>query len=419
VAGILLLLLLFAPTAAAAPFTIAWAIPKRLRVKLYENRKAVSIGVGIVSALLALPGAMDWFRLTGEFENESTMRLRNIAIFASFVGLTSFAASYRVAKLAFFKSLAAITADPVLPMPFAESALARAELSPGAPMPRTTPDDEGTLTARRKGPALDRIVRVVRTVLGLIAIFLWFGHDLLGSIQDEVMIAVLSGIAVASVIRRARSTADARHARRAGAPRSMRDAAAQNGWSYCVPADARVVRLLGEPFIPLNEKEPPLYPYSLLGSIDGRVGWVVEQHTHLRTINPIGLAVDVSSAHAIGLWLPGVQLPLVEVNADELVRLVNAPVGTKLELESFNRSVLAWGSDPRTTTAILHPRMMQIILRGLPDGARLEFRGERVLMHRRGKAMPHTLPNDLTFLCTVAHALPTWLLREMSAAHVS
>lgn len=164
----------------------------------------------------------------------------------------------------------------------------------------------------------------------------------------------------------------------------------------------------------VHEKEPPLYTASVIGAASGRMVWLVEQHAHSRTVDWFGLAFGVSSAHVTGLWLPGVLLDHVEVTDVESARPGFRLSATKLELEAFNRNLCAWGADRRTTTAILHPRMMQLVLAGLPFGARLVFHRDSVVLHRSGRALPHRLDSDVEFLCRVADLLPLWLLREAS-----
>ena len=113
-------------------------------------------------------------------------------------------------------------------------------------------------------------------------------------------------------------------------------------------------------------------------------------------------------AHVVALHLPA-RLPRLEVTPEGFGAAVIKLAGGKdmqLELEEFNREYRVAASDERTAHAVLHPRLMERLLRADVRGRPWRIEGRWLLTWDKGRTDVARIADRLTVLGVVADAVP-------------
>ena len=119
------------------------------------------------------------------------------------------------------------------------------------------------------------------------------------------------------------------------------------------------------------------------------------------------------TAHVVALALP-TYLPTVEVTPEglgaKLVKMLGAR-DLQFESEAFNQAFRVAASDPRVGHAILHPRLMERLLRGDALGASWRIDGTWILSWESGRTDLDRLAARLGLLSAVVRGIPrhVWL----------
>ena len=113
-------------------------------------------------------------------------------------------------------------------------------------------------------------------------------------------------------------------------------------------------------------------------------------------------------AHVVALHLPA-RLPRVEVTPEGLGAAVIKLAGGKdlqLELEEFNREYRVSSHDERTAHALLHPRLMERLLRPDVRGRPWRVEGRWLVTWDKGRTDVARIADRLTLLGAIADAVP-------------
>ncbi|MFC7403509.1 hypothetical protein [Georgenia alba] len=108
--------------------------------------------------------------------------------------------------------------------------------------------------------------------------------------------------------------------------------------------------------------------------------------------------------HVISLWMPG-RLPSVELRPED------AFTGTDTEFESaaFNDAWNVRGEDARTTSDIVHPRMMERLMRPDLKDANILIEDDRIILWRRGLPDPAAIDAALPVLLDLIGLIPRFV----------
>ena len=190
----------------------------------------------------------------------------------------------------------------------------------------------------------------------------------------------------------------------------MRQVLTALGMHVQVPAGPWVRGIAPFVFAPKDSKGA-LVPWPWAGiaqTPDGRVVVVAQQ---CGRVPGSGLDGEVSRT-VCAVYLPAVQLPFVVVTGREGVPLPQLRQSVALELETFNRSLWAYGPEPQAVYALMHPRAMSEVLRTLPDGAAITFAGQSIAVHSDEPVLPVDLPSYVATAMALADLIPTYLHQQ-------
>jgi len=144
-----------------------------------------------------------------------------------------------------------------------------------------------------------------------------------------------------------------------------------------------------------------------------RAWWAVQQHARL-TERTNRLATPDRRATWM-VWLPGVRLQPVLITSRDNVGVRDWLTGSvRLESELFNKRLFAYArpGTERDAVAVLHPRMMELLLTRLPDGATLFVAEDYVCVWRDGPMHGADLCTHASLALQVADLIPGFLLNE-------
>jgi hypothetical protein len=186
----------------------------------------------------------------------------------------------------------------------------------------------------------------------------------------------------------------------------LRTWAAANGWSYLPSAPSLVDLSSGQPFGVGHSKKA----VEVLSGTYDRLS--VLSFTYRWTTGS-GKSSSAHSAHIVGVMLPA-YLPTVELTPDgfgaKLAKLVGAQ-DIQFESDEFNRAFRVASSDPQVAHAIVHPRLMERMLRDDARGAAWRIEGTWLLSWATGTTDLDRLASRLALLRTVTRSIPqhVWL----------
>lgn len=186
--------------------------------------------------------------------------------------------------------------------------------------------------------------------------------------------------------------------------------AASRGWTY-VDRDRELVRRYSGP--PFGRGSSRQAHHVLRGSHEGRPVTIFDYQYEESS----GSGSDRSTTtyrfavYAVDL---GVRTPGLVVDPENLLeRLAGRLLGTDIELESeeFNRAFRVNSPDRRFASAVLHPRMMEHLLR-LPEvGWRLE--DDAMLLVERGQFDPADVDARLDMMDSVLDLVPEFVWQDL------
>jgi hypothetical protein len=154
---------------------------------------------------------------------------------------------------------------------------------------------------------------------------------------------------------------------------------------------------------------PSVWPWVAVGALAARTVVVARQTTQVR--NRTGLTWSRTRT-VFAVRVPGASLPTVIVTGRESVPPASLPMSIDLELATFNRSLWAWGPDPRGFHDVLHPRAMEPILRDLPEGATVRFDRDRIAVYNDEPVRSDDLATYLGLMDQLADLLPSYLVQR-------
>jgi hypothetical protein len=152
---------------------------------------------------------------------------------------------------------------------------------------------------------------------------------------------------------------------------------------------------------------PSLWPWAAFGRLGGHGVVVARQQGQVR--NRSGLT-SLRARTVCALRVAGARLPRVTVAGREAIPPTALSQSIDLELHDFNRALWAWGPDARGFHAVLHPRAMGAVLRGLPDGASLRLGGDRISLVCDEPVTGPELGAYLLLLGELAALVPSFLI---------
>ncbi|GEK20307.1 DUF3137 domain-containing protein [Cellulomonas xylanilytica] len=182
--------------------------------------------------------------------------------------------------------------------------------------------------------------------------------------------------------------------------------ALRNGWTYAQSERSLVDLSRGQPF---GQGSSRRAIEVLRGTYDSRPAL---SFTYVWTTGS-GKNKSTHHAHVVALALP-TYLPTVEVTPEglgaRLAKLVGAQ-DVQLESDAFNRAYRVAARDQRTGHAILHPRLMERLLRPDALGTAWRIDGTWILSWASGTTDLDRLASRLGLLSAVARSVPrhVWL----------
>jgi hypothetical protein len=190
--------------------------------------------------------------------------------------------------------------------------------------------------------------------------------------------------------------------------------AAQRGWAYTARDDAWAERFEGAPFGLGHNRQAKNV---LQGSYDGRgfVAFDFVYHTTETTTGPNNTTSTREQSHDYSVIAisTGAAFPHLRVSPEGMVkrffgRLTNSDI--ELESEEFNRAFTVNCDDRKFATDVLHPRMMEYLLR-IPDRG-WRFSDRWLLAVRPGSHSIAELDGRLTDLDGILDLVPDFVWQQ-------
>ena len=129
-----------------------------------------------------------------------------------------------------------------------------------------------------------------------------------------------------------------------------------------------------------------------------------------------------TTTHRFAVWLVTLpsRLPGLEVRREGIFGgRVAAAFGfgdLQLESEEFNRTFRVASPDRRYATAMLHPRMMELLLARASDGMCWRIDGDVLLCWEEGRAAPEAIVPKLDVLVDVVDLVPSFVWKDYGSA---
>lgn len=177
------------------------------------------------------------------------------------------------------------------------------------------------------------------------------------------------------------------------------DLAAGKGWAYNANEPGLVDKWPGDPF---GRGEDQQATNVLRGTWDGRK-FVAFDYSY----QPFRASSGKQPRRfgVIAMQLPA-ELPFLEVEHENLLGDAFDP-GVRFESELFNRTFRVAAKDERYARALVHPRLMQLLLDRGEIGWRID--GEHLLGWYTGSHTPEDLERRLDFLARIAALVPPFV----------
>lgn len=187
---------------------------------------------------------------------------------------------------------------------------------------------------------------------------------------------------------------------------AIRTWCAQVGWTYVGSDRSLIGRWQGQPFRTGHSKR---VTELVAGPFQGRQALSFAY----RYTTGSGKSQSTVTFHVLALALPA-YLPTLELTPDGIgAKLAKTLGGQDIEFESeaFNRAWRVEARDPKFAHDVVHPRLMERLLR--PDAARLALRieGTDLLCWTLGRPRLDAIASRLQVMCAIADAVPpfVWL----------
>ena len=179
-----------------------------------------------------------------------------------------------------------------------------------------------------------------------------------------------------------------------------------SGWTYAASDRSLVDFSRGQPFgVGHSKKATEVLAgrYDRLSALSFTYRWTTGS----------GKEATTHTSHIVGVVLPA-YLPTVELTPDglgaKLAKLVGAQ-DIQFESDDFNRAFRVASSDPRVASAIVHPRLMERMLRDDARGSTWRIEGTWILSWASGSTDLDRLASRLGVLSAVVRSIPrhVWL----------
>lgn len=197
----------------------------------------------------------------------------------------------------------------------------------------------------------------------------------------------------------------------------LRLAAQQHGWTYHPHDQDRLDRRF--PYARLLRASEKGAVVSAR-TVDARTGawqwWMTEQRGEVRANRSAPLRTVQQTTWLV--WLPSTQLPSLRVyGRDDAAALEWAGTSLGFELEAFNRAwyVRHGPNHAAYAHAVMHPRLIELVTKAMPDGSRLTLHGDVATLTREGRLPRGELVDHAAFLLAFVNLLPTHVLLEHTA----
>lgn len=187
---------------------------------------------------------------------------------------------------------------------------------------------------------------------------------------------------------------------------ALRRWAASVGWTYVGTDRSLITRWQGQPFRTGHSKR---VSELVTGRFQGRPAMSFAY----RYTTGGGKSQSTTQFHVIALSLPA-YLPILELTPDGLgAKLAKTFGGQDLQFESeaFNSAWRVEAYDPKFAHDVLHPRLMERLLRPDATGLSLRIEGTDLLCWTLGPHRLDAVAGRLGVMCAIADAVPrfVWL----------
>ncbi|MFN2626921.1 MAG: hypothetical protein ABR520_12660 [Mycobacteriales bacterium] len=217
-------------------------------------------------------------------------------------------------------------------------------------------------------------------------------------------LALVAPVAAVRVLLRRRWRARARKVLRGLTVEAL---AAAHGWHTYVPGHPGAAsRLPGAPLLPPDTPRRDV-PITIVGRVGPWELWGLQE-----TGPPAGPRGKEFIQYAYIVWVPGTWLPTLTLRGRDDVQTAELLMGDlPLEWEDFNRLYFIESHGmSEYAHMMIHPRLMEHIFRTLPDGARLTFCNDAVVLSGPGALEVARLEDHVECVVGVADLLPRHLV---------
>jgi hypothetical protein len=187
---------------------------------------------------------------------------------------------------------------------------------------------------------------------------------------------------------------------------AMREFAATRGWTYQSSGAALVLSWTGQPFEAGDNRRAK---HVLRGTHRGRKIIAFDYFYDQR----FGRTKETYRHSVVAIELPGV-LPLLEVSYEgPMGGVVGETLGLgdlQFEHDGFNQTFRVRAANPRYGHAVIHPRMMELLIAAGDIAWRIE--GNSIVGWSRGAHEPAEIVRGLTLLDQVADLIPPFVWRD-------
>ena len=186
--------------------------------------------------------------------------------------------------------------------------------------------------------------------------------------------------------------------------------AATRGWRYLERDDSLVHRFSGAPFGRGHDRRATNV---LLGVWDGRP-MVAFDYQYDETTGTGEDRRTTTYRYSVMVLNTGAVMPALSVTPQGFVsgflgRVTNRDI--ELESEEFNEAFLVTSEHRKFASDVLHPRMMEVLLRRTDLGWR--FENDSMVSVRRGQHSPGEIEATLAHLDAVVDAIPEFVWRDV------
>lgn len=186
--------------------------------------------------------------------------------------------------------------------------------------------------------------------------------------------------------------------------------AQSNGWTLSLEDDSFALRWDGTPFdVGDHQKAKNV----LLGQWQGRQITAFDYSYQTHSTDGQGQRTTTTERYAVCAVAMPTQLPRLQVTHESVLTRLGGAIGLadiELESDDFNRAFRVTCPDPKFASDVLHPRMMELLLRKGTVAWRME--GSDLLCWDNGQHSPAEVLERLSLLDDILDGIPSFVWHD-------